>query len=73
MAITYDYPQGATAPSFMTTLAHAMRVLRGWLLVRQTENELSQLSPRQLADIGLTGPHLPVSYRRALLAGGGVA
>jgi uncharacterized protein YjiS (DUF1127 family) len=46
-----------------------LRRLQGWWLVRRTERELAELSPRQLADIGLDSPRLPRRYRQAMLDG----
>jgi uncharacterized protein YjiS (DUF1127 family) len=41
----------------------------GWLAIHRTENELAELTPHQLRDIGLVGPNLPREYRDALLHG----
>lgn len=51
------------------TLARVLRRLQGWWLVRRTERELAELSPRQLADIGLDAPRLPRRHREAMLNG----
>ena len=57
------------APLSLGFVDRALRSLRGWILVRRTERELAELSPRQLADIGLDAPRLPRAYRDAMLNG----
>lgn len=58
----------ASLPS-VSFVERALTALRGWWIVHRTERELSELSARQLADIGLDAPRLPRAYREALLAG----
>lgn len=65
-AITVASP---AVPFTFAPVARVLRQLKGWMLVRRTERELADLSPRQLADIGLDSPRLPRRYRDAMLNG----
>ena len=65
-ATTIASPAALLSSSYFDRLR---RSLRGWLLVRRTERQLAELSPRQLADIGLDAPRLPRAYRQAMLSG----
>ena len=69
MAAVHAVHSTAAAVSPVAFVERALSALRGWLLVARTERELAELSPRQLADIGLDAPRLPRSYREALLSG----
>ena len=42
-----------------------VKSIRNWNRVRQTRNELSALSTRELADLGITRGDIPFIARRA--------
>ena len=69
MAAAHAVHAPAATLSPLAYVERALSALRGWLLVTRTERELAELSPRQLADIGLDAPRLPRPYREALLSG----
>jgi uncharacterized protein YjiS (DUF1127 family) len=69
MSAAHAVASTLTAPSPFAPFERAFRALKGWYLVHRTERQLAELSPSQLADIGLVEPRLPRSYREAMLNG----
>lgn len=69
MATTFAHTSLNRGSSAHGLLDEIINWFRGWIEIHRTENELAELSPHQLADIGLVGPNLPQEYRHALLHG----